>query len=446
MRRFRHVIIGGMILVLGSMELSAQETPPVSPPTPPPAQQTPPSTREVPTQDLPNQTPPEKTGDPVASSDVKVPDDIRLAMEELNNALGSRSGRRIAQKFSFEAMFESLTERKLIPPMDESKQAEVRDGLAAGMRAKFRSFGELAWNDVKWIRFEQVDEQRVSLLGRHYDADELSTCVHWWLKREGVHWKVYDLEILDMNMRFSALVGAGFSLAGRSLKSVNNFQELASSAELLNSGMLDEEDLEDLIENADAVIDDEVPADLKRFALFLRAIALVQLDEASSALEDLATLEKMPSNSPILYRLRGEILVSQERFEAAIESFKKLGEQLGYDVSVYESISDAYLALGKYEAAAEHARLGLKDKPESVGCLASLAAALPPAKVAELEPFFKDHEYDEDVLATVIVWCLDSDRLAGAKYAFQALKKHHPKSDLIEAFSEDLDSADDQVQ
>ncbi len=382
----------------------------------------------------------------VSGQHVVVPDDVRLALEDLNNAFASGSSRRIGRKFSLEAMFESLQERKLIPPFEASKLSELRERMEVAMRSKFRNFSELAWTHVKWTRFERLDDQRVVVLGRHYDADELSTSMRWWLKREAEQWRVYDLEILDLNLRFSTLAGVGFLVSGRQPESMTAIQELSSAAEILNSGMLDEEDLEQLIENADFVLDDEFPDDIKRFALLLRALSLVQLDDATAALEDLARLEKMPSESPILYRLRGEILASQGRHAAAVESFQKLGEHLGYDVSIHEALSDIFLDWGKWEQAADHARSGLEDMPKSIGCLASLAAALPMSKVAELEPLFKDHEYDEYVLATVIEWCVDADRLAGAKFTYQILKKHHPKSNWVQEWGEDLGSVDDETK
>lgn len=430
MARIRFGLIVWLFVVFGSPDINAQETPPARE-TPPPVQETPPTARDV-----AGRSP---------TPELEVPDDVRLAMEDLNNALRSGSGRRIGQKFSIDAMFESLLERKLIPPLEEAKHAEIRTRMDAAMRSKYRSFAELAWTNVKWIRFERLDEQRVVLLGRHYAEDELSTSVRWWLKLEDDQWSVYDLEILDLNLRFSTMAGAGFSIGAKRPESLGAFQELTNVAELLNTGVLDEEGLENLVDNADLVLDDEFPTDIKRFVLLLRALALAQLDDATGALADLAALEKMPGESPILYRLRGEILAEREQYAAAIESFKKLGEGLGFDVSVHESLSDTFLAWGKFDQAAEHARLGLQDMPESYGCLASLAAALPSSKVAELEPFFKDHDYDENVLATVIMWCAEFDRMAGAKFAYQALKKHHPNSDLVEEWREDLDSADQET-
>jgi tetratricopeptide (TPR) repeat protein len=431
-KQIRWCVASWFCVVFGGFDLCAQEAAPPVPATAAPAQD----------QAATSKTPAENAADGTVGQEVKVPDDVRLAMEELNNAFGSGSTRRIGQKFPLGALFESLVERQLIPALDEAEQTKVLERLETAMRSRYRSFAELAWSEVKWNRFERIDEQRVVIMGRHYDAAEASTNVYWWLKREGEHWKVYDLEIVDMNMRFSAMVGAGYSMAGRPLKSLQAFQELADSAEILNSGMMDEDDLEALIENADAVMDDEFPVDIKRFALFLRAVALTQLNETDAALEDLNALEKLPGESPVLYRLRGEILVAEERFEAAIESFEKLGEKLGFDVGVHESISDAYLALGKYEPAADHARRGLQDMPESMGCLASLAAALPASKVEELEPFFKDHDYDEDVLVMVVMWCVEADRMAGAKFAYKALKKHHPNNEILEEFREELDSND----
>lgn len=375
------------------------------------------------------------------SGDVSVPDDVRLAMEELNNAFQSGSGRRIGQKFSVSAMFDLLVERQLISGTEE-ELTETRKLLETGLRGQFRTFSELAWVQAKWVRFERLDEQRVVVLARHYDSLEPIHTVRWWLKREEETWRVYDLEVVDFNLRISSMLGIGFSFAKDRPASLAALQELSVKVNSLASGMLEEEDLEELIELADEVLDDDYPEDFKRFGLLIRAMALMQLEELPEALDDLKKLEKMPTESPMLHGLRGDILVATEQYEAAIKSYVKLGEALGYDVSVHESIADAYLAMEEWENAEKHARLGLEDLPESMGCLASLAAALPPSKMAELEPFFRDNGYDEERLATVIYWCVEADRLAGARYAFKLLKEHHKDSDLIEEFREMLESAD----
>lgn len=375
------------------------------------------------------------------AADVSLPDDVRLAMEEFNNALQAGSRRHIGQKFSVSALFDSLVERQLISG-NEEKLAECRKVLETGLRGQFRTFADLAWVRAKWLQFERLDEQRVVLLARHYDSEEPLQTVRWWLKREQDTWRVYDFEILDLNLRISTMLGIGFSFAENRPASFEAFQELAVKANALVSGMLEDEEIELLIESADEVLEDDYPDDIRRFGLLIRAVALAQLDEMSEALDDLKRLEKMPVESPILHGVRGDILAETERYEAAIESYVKLGDALGYDFSVHESIADAYLGLEDWENAEKHARLGLQDWPESVGCLASLAASLPSTKMEELEPFFREHDYDEETLATVIYWCLASERLAGARHTFELLKTHHKDSELIEDLRESLESAE----
>ncbi|MBL8890829.1 MAG: hypothetical protein JNL67_12690 [Planctomycetaceae bacterium] len=444
-RLFQRLWIGiGLACATLVSPLFGQESPPVQESTPPVQESTPPvqESKGGETTNSPEPTPPALDPSKTKHSvDVSVPEDVRLAMEELNNALQSGSSRRIGRKFSVAAMFDVLVERQLVSG-SEAELAEFRKLLETGLRSQFRTFSDLAWVEAKWVRFEQLDEQRVVLLARHYDSIEPTHTVRWWLKREEESWQIYDFEIVDFNLRVSTMLGTGFSFAKDRPALLAAIQELSIKVNSLASGQLDEEDMEQLIEVADEVLDDEYPEDIKRFGLLIRAMALMQLDELPEALDDLKQLEKMPVESPILYGLRGDILSAQERFEAAIESYKKLGDSLGYDVSVHESIADAYLALGEWEKAEQQARLGLQDWPESTGCLASLAAALPPNKVAELDPFLRELDYDEEALATVIFWCIEADRLAGARFAYKLLKEHHQDSDLIEEFREALDTSD----
>jgi hypothetical protein len=322
-------------------------------------------------------------------------------------------------------------------------KAEWAKRLESTLRPRFSTFHTLAWESTKWLTIEQAGDERVELLGRHYDADGLSQPIRWYLRREGGEWRVYDFEMLELSVRFSALLAWGMDMVatGSKLDPVV-LRELAQSAELLRQGLLDEDDLEVLLENADSLMAGEISEELRRFVLLVRAITYIALDELDLALQDLAALEQLPVASPVLYHLRGEILVAQERFELGIEAFRRYGEKLGYDASLHESISDACLAVEKFDLAAEHARLGLADQPLSIGCLASLAAALPAGQLEQLEPYFARHRFSEEALASVLFWCVETDRIPGARYAYKALKQHRPESELIKEFREMLDYSD----
>lgn len=377
-----------------------------------------------------------------ASGSVEIPADVAEFMETLRMAIASGSSRRIGQNFSLAGVVESLGQRALLPEVEGVDEAEWVRRLEAWVRPRFSAFRSMAWESTRWLKFERSAEDRVEILGRHYDAEGMSQPIRWHLLREGDRWRVYDFEMLEMSARFSALLAWGMNVGASSDVGPGDLQEFAQSAELLRQGLLDEDGLEALVENADELMAAEVPQELRRFVLLIRAVAFMALEELDVALQDLGVLEKLPDESPILHQLRGEIYVIQERYELAIESFRKYGERLGYDAALHESISDAYQAIDKWELAAEHARLGLADQPLSIGCLASLAAALPPGAVEQLQPHFERHGHSEEVLASVILWCVETDRLAGARFAYKVLKEKQPSSELIEQLRETLDYAD----
>lgn len=373
---------------------------------------------------------------------VALPADVAEFMETLRTAIASGSSRRVGQHFSLAGVVESLGQRALLPELEGVEEAEWVRRLEAGLRPRFSAFRSLAWESTKWLSFERSAEDRAEVLGRHYDAEGMSQPIRWYLLLEGDRWRVYDFEMLEMSARFSALLAWGMNVGASSNVKAGRLQEFAQSAELLRQGLLDEDDLEALVESADELMAAEVPEELRRFVLLIRAVALMALEELDVALQDLGTLEKLPVESPILHQLRGEIYVFQERYELAIESFRRYGERMGYDAALHESISDVYRAIDKWDLAAEHARMGLADQPLSIGCLASLAAALPAGQVEQLQPYFERHGYSEEALATVILWCVETDRLAGARFTYKILKEKQPSSELIEELREKLDYAD----
>ncbi len=377
-----------------------------------------------------------------APGSVEIPADVAEFMETLRMAIASGSSRRIGQNFSLVGVVESLGQRALLPEVEGVDAAEWVKRLEVGLRPRFSAFRSMAWESTRWLNFERSAEDRVEILGRHYDVEGMSQPIRWYLQREGDRWRIYDFEMLGMGVRFSALLAWGMNMGAASNLRAGVLQEFAQSAELLQQGLLDEDGLEALVENADELMAAEVPQELRRFVLLIRAVAFMALEELAVALQDLGALEQLPVESPVLHQLRGEIYVVQERYELAIESFRKYGERLGFDAALHESISDAYQAMDKWELAAEHARLGLADQPLSIGCLASLAAALPAGRVEQLLPYFERHGYSEEALASVILWCVQTDRLAGARYTYKLLKEKQPSSELIAELRETLDFAD----
>ncbi len=376
----------------------------------------------------------------------EVPEDILQFMEELNAALKTGSARRLTSRISVPTLVKAMREMTLLPEMEEAENQKFIEALQAGLRSHVGRFTQMAWHEAKWIRFERLSDDRVILLGRHYDEDGVGSPIRWWLVREDDKWKFYDLEMLDVNIRFSYFAGLGFTAGVNQSPWVRQFTPLLSLIEQLQTGMLDEDELEDLIDLASDLLDEvlhaDIPVEIRSFLMLYRALALVSLEELDEALSQLDRLEKLGVEVPILHQVRADIYSHQERYQLAIKSLITYGQLLGFDASVHESLSDAYLELGEQEKAAHHARQGLLDQPLSLGCLASLGAALPPNKTHELEPHFAKHDYDEYALVMVIDWCLVNEQLPGARFSFKLLKKHHPNSESIEEYRSQLDSAD----
>jgi tetratricopeptide (TPR) repeat protein len=295
---------------------------------------------------------------------------------------------------------------------------------------------------VKWIRADRINADQWVILGRHYDDQETCHPMRWWLIRQGDEWRLADLQFIDMNLRLSALMVVGFEQAPAVWPEIRTFARLLQVVDRFKEGNLDDSEIEQMIVLTERLEHTKLPVELKSTILLCRVLGLAYQEELDPALEALDQMEKLSPNTPIVHELRGQIYASQERFGLAIPQFLKYGQMVGFDASLYESMADAAMADGKEEQSATYARLGLADQPESLGCLASLAAVLPVPQLSELDPYFKRHQHSEEMLSMVIDWCLSSEKMPAARYAYRALKKHQPQSELIEDLRSRLDYAD----
>src|SRR5262249_3884249 len=81
------------------------------------------------------------------------------------------------------------------------------------------------WTGTEVRKVRKRDAIDAVVIARHRQDDGKVLKVRWWVSRESGAWKVYDFELLDVGLRYGALVAA----AGRSDEAAADLQAAAEA-------------------------------------------------------------------------------------------------------------------------------------------------------------------------------------------------------------------------
>ena len=278
--------------------------------------------------------------------------------------------------------------------------------------------------------------------------DDYDTChlFRWLLVREGDAWKIYDTENMNYCLSTSILLVTGMEAVEKGEAWASDFRRLMNDFINPNTNVDPEEELESLLELADKLLEQKVPAECRSFLRIVQVSCLLgQGDDLDAAEEAVDTLEKLDNPPAITNYLRGDVLSAQERYDEAIKAYEKHAAEFGWDANTYEMVADSWWGLDDREKAAEFAMKGLEDDHRSWGCMMTLLVALPAMKKDEIDPWLEKNEFEEMLLEWVIDWSFENDDMDGSLHVFRLLKKHHPDSELIEYYNDVLGFSDFQV-
>lgn len=381
------------------------------------------------------------------TSGIEVPDEIRQFFLRLRQAAQRGQSPQVLAFFDIEALMDSVLERGVLSISGDEERALFLRGMHSGFEANIPAISaSLPLDRLRFLSLDPISESRVAVVTRSFDSDlAISLYMKWWLIRTDGEWQVYDFQDIDSGLRVSALVGvvAGAALDGSEW--LTDFGELIEIHRAWLSGQ--SLDAQGLVEACDRLLEFDLPADCHAFVLVTRLGGMQVLDDfdesmAEEALMDLDELRDLKTDTPVEYYLRGIMLSELERHEEAIQAFETYANRLTWDADVCEMVADAWAALDKDAKAVEFALRGLSDNAGSVGCLMTLAVALPADRKSEMDVWLQRHGFAEGVLEGVIDWCLANDDTMGALHGFKHLRRHHPNSYLIDYYNEVMNITD----
>ncbi|MFQ5654564.1 MAG: tetratricopeptide repeat protein [Planctomycetota bacterium] len=287
----------------------------------------------------------------------------------------------------------------------------LRESCIAGLRTGLET--GLVQNPMlsRWERHQITaftpleDGTEVIVAVRIWDKDGITTQSRWWLRRGGDVWRVYDVQDLLLNLRWSdvmILMLETVGPRGTPPEWAGDVKRLPEALMLILSEQWQE------AERMLGAMSPEPPGPFGATHSFLFAALRLRLGKPEEALSGLERAEKLHSKMPGIHLLRSSALNELGRHEQALQCARKYLALLGSDADGYFQVGQALMGLDRTEEAIEAFREGLADDPEMSDNLVGLGFALPPGGKEEIVERFQRLRNPRESFEGIAVGLLDA--------------------------------------
>jgi tetratricopeptide (TPR) repeat protein len=362
---------------------------------------------------------------------------IRNFFDRLRTAAITGDEKKTADQFDMKMTFRVLEQNDLLPAGAASNKKNIIAALETGMGRQLTDpLAGMQWKrmEVRGVRFIQ-DETEALVFARHWDEDDVSSKMRWWLYRKDDVWRAYDYESLDLSVRFSTMLGIGFKAADQKDRSVARVKEMMDALRLLNVG-----EFAEALEIMQNLEDAKLPPALESLRLLFVASLLAEEGEYEEALNAADRASAINSDMPLLHLLYADCRSGIGEYRQALQDADKYAKLLGQDADYYEAAGIAHLGMGDAEKAIEAHKKGLVDDAQVGGNVLGLFLALPPEKRAStIGNYRRLNDVEEWFIAFADQLLVDEDAPA-LRALIEMHRKVSPDDENIEFYEEELEA------
>jgi len=320
---------------------------------------------------------------------------IKKFFDDFGAALSSGDVGRIADLFDSRILLGLLKQQGMLP--DAIRQDEVLRSMDQALPSQLADpVVGVQWEryEIRGVRFVK-DETEAMIYSRHWDADDISFRMRWWLFRENDKWRAYDFEDLHMAARFSTMVGVGFKMGDQRDPSVKSFPELVNAMQEYAAG--DTESALVKLQELDGVA---FPPVLESVRLMMIATVLRDNVDYKRAIAAADRAVAQNTDVPLVYLVYSASYNGLKQYKKALEHANRYAELLGKDADYYTEVGDAYLGMGRTTDAIQAYESGLADDAQSGHNVLGLMRVLPDDQRHAAVKYYKQlNDVDEWLVA-----------------------------------------------
>ncbi len=309
---------------------------------------------------------------PVTDDGGEHADSIKKFFDEFGAALNSGRPGRCSQYFDTRMMLALLKQQKMVPRAISGHEDRLVQYLKQQLPA---ALADVTWKrcEIRRVQFIKDDDDTEAIVyARHWDADDWPSKTRWWLLRDGDKWRAYDLEFLEISMRFSVVLGMGLKMGDQNDPSVRYLPTLIAVAD---QGMTGE--LEPAIRTLQQLDGIGLPPVFESQRLAMLATYLAGTLEYKEAIKTADRVMRINSDLPMIHLVYSECYNGLKQHKKAIEHADLYANLLGKDSDYYVRVGDAYVGMGENDKAIKAYQDGLADNRQCFDSVLALMKIMP---------------------------------------------------------------------
>ena len=357
--------------------------------------------RKQPAAVAPTETPEEKRAETLesftpAGDEAGTPDETDPSIQQFfaaaRDGLASGDGQEFGRYFDTRRSLHALHQQGLLPDNispDDAKFLNVLNSMMA-QRLSDPTLG-ITWEKLDVRNVKPLDDKsEVLVYTRQWDANDISQKTRWWLVRHRGSWRAYDYEVLDVSMRFSAMMGLGFKMADQDDPSAKHIPTLISAVQDGVGG--DPLSAIATLKELDGIA---FPPVLEALRLMFLSALLCDQFEFEESLERAEQATKVNPDLPMVFLVTAACRNGLAQYDQALEDCQRYVELLGPDGDYYAVLGDTYAGLGETDKAIQAYRDGLADDAQAGENVLGLLKMLPPEEHADVQQHYEGlNEFD----------------------------------------------------
>jgi predicted Zn-dependent protease len=305
-------------------------------------------------------------------------DEARMApeLQSLFDALGvslrAADTESIVRQFDVSRMADEFGNLAIVPPRHSRNRAQFLNGMRQGIGTSFTQRAILfQWTTSEIRKIKKINDEEAVVIARHKHPNQATLKVRWWVTRRSGGWKVYDLEDLDVGMRFSTTVASVMAQGAGRLSDISKaaitigevFQALAGN------------DV-DTAENKLKPVPAQLPPHLQTLRRLATGVIHLHREQYQEALDALDSAKRLHADMPIADYLRGVAYNRLGKWEQAFKNLREYRDLLGDDDDICRELGEALRGLSRFAEAAVEYRKALDLNPKDADAFRGFLNAL----------------------------------------------------------------------
>jgi hypothetical protein len=316
--------------------------------------------------------------------------EMKVLFTQLGADFRDGDGATLKEHFDIDRMFDELVGQNVLPPELVRRRLDFIRGMHLGIGPTLQKQAPLiAWDHFEIRKIKVLPDNEAIVIVRHHTENGVVLKMRWWVVRHDTTWKIFDLDNLDMGMRFTTTMASAFE------GGVANVVNLKRGIDGLDQALmaLGREDFDTADRKLQEVDNEKLPRPLDGLRWMAKSCVLLNQGLFKEGLAALEKAEGLHPDMPIADLLRGVAHNGLEQWAEALKHLEKYHDLLGDDAVLCLQLGTALHGLERSSDGAAMYRKSLDLDPKNVeafiGLLYSLSAQDKrddvPARFAKLE-------------------------------------------------------------